>query len=114
MCLTGGTQAFVEATGYTTEAERFGNSFVVEQFISPDVAAQITNAVVHSVRPLLALSLGFCDIDVPQAAAPWWLPVNGSSWRHPEGPDTNITHRLDHPAVHISWNDALVCRRSLG
>lgn len=44
-----------------------------------------------------------------QAAAPWWLPVNGSDWRHPEGPDTTIADRTDHPVIHVSWNDALVC-----
>ncbi|EDQ87521.1 uncharacterized protein MONBRDRAFT_33343 [Monosiga brevicollis MX1] len=84
--------AFVAATGYRTEAERFGNSFVVEQFISPRISAQISSAV---------------------AAAPWWLPVDGADWAHPEGPDTNISGRADHPAVHISWNDAnAFCRWS--
>ncbi|XP_038666683.1 formylglycine-generating enzyme isoform X4 [Scyliorhinus canicula] len=28
------------------------------------------------------------------AAAPWWLPVKGASWKHPEGPDSNITKRI--------------------
>ena len=37
--------------------------------------------------------------------SPWWLPVNDSYWRHPEGPDSSIQDRMDHPAVHISWND---------
>jgi hypothetical protein len=36
---------FVEATGYVTEAEKFGNSFVVEQFLSEEVSKPITNAV---------------------------------------------------------------------
>lgn len=40
-------QAFVGATGYVTEAERFGNSFVVEQFISKKVAEKISSAVVR-------------------------------------------------------------------
>uniref|UniRef100_H2MHZ8 Sulfatase modifying factor 1 n=1 Tax=Oryzias latipes TaxID=8090 RepID=H2MHZ8_ORYLA len=41
------------------------------------------------------------------AAAPWWLPVKGANWKHPEGPDSNITDRMDHPVVQVSWNDAL-------
>eukprot|EP00052_Salpingoeca_macrocollata_P012306 m.95240 g.95240 ORF g.95240 m.95240 type:complete len:386 (-) comp18421_c0_seq2:50-1207(-) len=77
---------FVAATGYATEAERFGNSFAVEQFISEEIKRNITSSV---------------------AAAPWWLPVNGSNWKHPEGPDTNVSDRLDHPVVHVSWNDAV-------
>ncbi|XP_039599361.1 formylglycine-generating enzyme-like, partial [Polypterus senegalus] len=41
------------------------------------------------------------------AAAPWWLPVKGASWRHPYGPDSSIADSLEHPVVHVSWNDAL-------
>ncbi|XP_036122794.1 formylglycine-generating enzyme isoform X2 [Molossus molossus] len=41
------------------------------------------------------------------AAAPWWLPVKGANWRHPEGPDSTVLHRLDHPVLHVSWNDAV-------
>ncbi|XP_033110605.1 formylglycine-generating enzyme-like [Anneissia japonica] len=76
---------FVEATGYQTDAEKFGDSFVVETVISEEVKKDITQAV---------------------AAAPWWLPVKGANWRHPEGPDSNITKRMDHPVVHMSWADA--------
>lgn len=79
-------QSFVGATGYVTEAERLGDSFVFEGILSETVKNQITQAV---------------------AAAPWWLPVNGADWRHPEGPDSNITERLDHPVLHVSWADAV-------
>lgn len=48
-------KAFVEATGYVTEAEKFGNSFVVEQFISKVVADKINSAVVR-------IDGGFVDI----------------------------------------------------
>ena len=41
------------------------------------------------------------------ANAPWWLPVKGASWDHPEGQDTNIDNRMNHPVVHVSWNDAV-------
>lgn len=78
-------ELFVNSTGYKTEAESFGDSFVLDMMISDAVKNGITQAV---------------------AAAPWWLPVKKADWRHPEGPDTDITHRMDHPAVHISWNDA--------
>jgi sulfatase modifying factor 1 len=30
-----------------------------------------------------------------------------ASWQRPEGPGSNIHERLDHPVVHVSWNDAL-------
>ena len=41
--------------------------------------------------------------------APWWLPVKGANWRHPEGPDSDVfaDGRDDHPVVHVSYNDAV-------
>lgn len=41
------------------------------------------------------------------AAAPWWLPVEKADWRHPEGPDSSIEGRYDHPVTHVSFNDAV-------
>ncbi|KAK2175495.1 hypothetical protein NP493_728g01082 [Ridgeia piscesae] len=79
-------ELFVNATGYITEAEKFGNSFVVETFLSKDVKDKITQAV---------------------AAAPWWLPVEKADWRHPFGPDSNISESMTHPVLHTSWNDAV-------
>lgn len=79
-------ELFVKATGYKTEAETFGDSFVLEGELSEAIRSTLTNAV---------------------AAAPWWVPVKGADWRHPEGPDSNISDRMDHPVVHVSWNDAV-------
>nr|XP_054751108.1 formylglycine-generating enzyme-like [Lytechinus pictus] len=76
---------FVNTTGYSTEAENFGDSFVLEARISEEVKKDISQVV---------------------AAAPWWLPVKGADWRHPEGPDSDIYARMDHPVTHVSWNDA--------
>ncbi|EZA47619.1 hypothetical protein DMN91_012218 [Ooceraea biroi] len=78
--------AFASATGYTTEAENFGDSFAFEGLLTQNVKDKIKQAV---------------------AQAPWWLPVKGASWRHPEGSDSSITSRMDHPVVHVSWNDAV-------
>ncbi len=77
--------AFVAATQYVTEAERFGWSFVFHMLVSDDVQQQ------HPERP---------------EATPWWVPVTGASWCHPEGPESDVDDRLDHPVVHVSWNDA--------
>ncbi|KAM9185778.1 formylglycine-generating enzyme isoform 2-T2 [Dugong dugon] len=79
-------EKFVNSTGYLTEAEKFGDSFVFEGMLSEQVKTDIQQAV---------------------AAAPWWLPVKGANWRHPEGPDSTVVHRLDHPVLHVSWNDAV-------
>jgi formylglycine-generating enzyme required for sulfatase activity len=36
----------------------------------------------------------------------WWFHVEGADWNHPEGPETNLDGRMDHPVVHVSWRDA--------
>ncbi|MDM5315141.1 formylglycine-generating enzyme family protein [Fictibacillus sp. b24] len=77
---------FVESTGYVTEAEKFGWSFVFHLLVSEKVKRQITQ--------------------VPQQT-PWWLVVNQASWKQPEGPNSTIINRMNHPVVHISWNDAV-------
>lgn len=77
---------FVDQTSYVTEAEKFGNSFVPEYFLSKETLGKITQAV---------------------QGAQWWLPVDKADWKHPEGPDSDIDARGDHPVVHVSWNDAV-------
>ena len=77
---------FVNETGYITEAEKFGDSFVLDYLLSKEIEEKITQAV---------------------ANAPWWLPVKNASWDHPEGLDSTVFDRWDHPVVHVSWNDAV-------
>ncbi len=36
-----------------------------------------------------------------------WDSVSGANWKHPEGPSTSIIDRMDHPVIHVSWNDAM-------
>eukprot|EP01113_Clastostelium_recurvatum_P031775 TRINITY_DN4003_c0_g1_i3.p1 TRINITY_DN4003_c0_g1~~TRINITY_DN4003_c0_g1_i3.p1 ORF type:complete len:403 (-),score=54.87 TRINITY_DN4003_c0_g1_i3:98-1306(-) len=113
---------FIKDTGYVTEAEKFGWSFVFDKFIKEDILDTIESAVKN---------------------AEWWLPVNNATWLHPEGPgsslDTSVhlnymsklsppssspsgvasstvmdapepkdsgRDRWEHPVIHVSWNDA--------
>lgn len=85
-------QAFVDATNYVTESERFGWSYVFHLQVSDEIQATIEK--------------------VPQGV-PWWFPVEGATWRAPEGPGSTIEERMNHPVVHISWHDAQAyCRWS--
>ncbi|SVC89836.1 uncharacterized protein METZ01_LOCUS342690, partial [marine metagenome] len=77
---------FVKDTAYVTEAEQFGWSFVFHMFVPQRVAKKVKEAV---------------------AQTPWWWKIEGASWKHPEGPKSNIKKRHDHPVVHVSWNDAV-------
>lgn len=40
--------------------------------------------------------------------ASWWRHIDGASWRYPEGPDSAIEGRAQHPVVHVSYIDAKV------
>jgi sulfatase modifying factor 1 len=75
--------AFVRATGYVTEGERFGWSFV---FYSPG------NQRAANLQHVAGLQ--------------WWRRVDGATWAHPEGPDSGTECRETHPVVQVSWNDA--------
>src|ERR1700733_5683746 len=37
----------------------------------------------------------------------WWSFLKGADWRHPYGPKSNINPLDNHPAVHVSFADAL-------
>ncbi len=80
-------EAFVRATGYVTEAERYGTSFVFH--------AQVDEARYDDV------------VEDTLTAAPWWCLVRGASWHAPEGPGSGIAGRMTHPVVHVSWHDAM-------
>jgi len=77
---------FVEATRYKTEAEKFRWSFVFEGDIPRKDYARLVKDTVRG--------------------AEWWCRVDGANWKHPEGPESIIKTRWDHPVVHVSWNDA--------
>lgn len=82
---------FVKATGYQTESERLGWSFVFQGHISKERYDELVEATVPG--------------------ASWWCKVSNADWKRPEGPDSNIENRPNQPVVHISWNDALeYCR----
>lgn len=75
---------FVDQTGFVTDAERYGWSFVFGGLLPDDF--EETRGV---------------------ANAPWWRQVFGASWLKPEGKHSDLVDRGDHPAIHISHDDAL-------
>lgn len=76
--------AFAAASGYETDSERIGWSFVFK-------------GLFDGAKP---------DRLGTSAGAPWWLAVKGASWRRPLGPGSGIGAIQNHPVVHISWRDA--------
>jgi formylglycine-generating enzyme required for sulfatase activity len=74
--------AFVAATGYVTEAQAYGWSYVFHLLLAEPGRHQAP------------------------VETPWWRKVDGACWLRPEGPGSDLAGRDDHPAVHISHSDA--------
>ena len=76
--------AFVAETGYVTEAEEFGWSFVFGALLDGELRRA-------SRKP---------------PGTPWWRAVEVARWDEPEGPGSTLDERGDHPVVHVSLRDA--------
>lgn len=79
---------FVSATGYLTESERFGWSYVHGSLLSKARRKELE---------------GFRVVGLE-----WWYRVDGASWRKPlgSGGDREMEKWLDYPVTQVSWNDA--------
>ena len=73
---------FINDTGYMTEAEHFGWSYVFQIFLN---------------KPYDFNCL---------SGAEWWCAVPGAKWNLPEGPVSDLNNRWEHPVTHVSWHDA--------
>jgi len=83
---------FVDETGYVTEAETFGWSFV---FWSDVAGADVATQGVVGVE--------------------WWRRVEGANWRDLCGPGSqNAVWHPDHPVVHVSQRDAMAYAKWAG
>ena len=85
---------FTEATGYVTVAEK-----------KPD-PKEFPGAPPELLVP------GSCVFAPPNEAVAlndhmqWWKWLPGASWRHPEGPGSDLKGREQHPVVHMAYEDA--------
>jgi formylglycine-generating enzyme required for sulfatase activity len=73
--------AFVSATGWRTTAEQ-----------GPKPGSMV-----------FRMTAGPVGLNDPSQ---WWRFVDDAHWRCPEGPQSTISERLDHPVVHLSFDDA--------
>ena len=88
-------QQFVDATGYQTVSER-----PPDPTLYPDLPPeeQIPESVVFIPPPP--------TVDRSQPLS-WWALIAGADWRHPQGPDTSLDGLMQHPVVHVAFEDAL-------
>jgi sulfatase modifying factor 1 len=82
---------FVAETGHVTTAE------------VPPKAEDYPGALPEM---LYAGSLVFVKPSGPAKHGSWWHYVAGATWRSPQGAETTIEERADHPVVHVSFSDA--------
>jgi formylglycine-generating enzyme len=87
---------FVSATGYATTSER-----------PPDPAMYPEADPSLLVPGSLVFRKPSGPVDLRDYRA-WWEYAPGADWRHPEGPESTLADRDDHPVVHVAYEDACV------
>jgi formylglycine-generating enzyme len=94
---------FVEATGYITTAERKIDWEDLKKELPPGTSKPDDSSLAPGALVFKPTS-GPVPLDDLSA---WWRWVRGANWRHPEGPESSIQGRENHPVVQVSWNDAV-------
>jgi len=102
--------AFVDATGYRTVAERPVDWEQLKQQVPPNTPKPAE----ESLRPgSLVFTPPAHAVDLGEFHQ-WWKWTTGADWRHPEGPDSSIAERGDHPVVQVAYDDAVAYVRWAG
>jgi formylglycine-generating enzyme required for sulfatase activity len=87
-------QRFIDATGYVTIAERPPNP---ADYPGADPALLVPGSLVFQ-QPSRRVDLRY--------PLQWWAYVPGANWRHPCGPESDLTEREQHPVTHVAYADA--------
>jgi len=93
--------AFVRATGYVTLAER-----------RPDPALY-PGVPASQLKPSSLVFVGAAGLGSGDPSL-WWRVVDGASWKHPEGPGSDLAGREHHPVVQVAFEDAMAYARWRG
>ena len=94
---------FVEETSYVTVAERDLDWTEIKKQLPPDTPKPNDDLLLAGSMVFKATK-GPVPMDNP---ARWWTWVPGANFRQPEGPGSDILNRMDHPVVHVSYEDAI-------
>lgn len=87
-------EAFVKATGYKTVAERPLNP---KDFPGADPALLVPGSAVFKAPQ---------QVQGLQNHLQWWEYVPDANWRHPEGPNSSIKGKENHPVTQLAYEDA--------
>jgi formylglycine-generating enzyme required for sulfatase activity len=87
-------ERFVAATGYVTVAERP---------LDPKSYPGVPQDKLVPGSAVFTPTSSPVPLDNPLQ---WWRYTPGASWKHPQGPGSNLDDRKDHPVVHVAFEDA--------
>jgi formylglycine-generating enzyme required for sulfatase activity len=74
-----------------------------------------TAAVIHTiVRPCSLVFVRPPFFQREFEHSDFWKVVAGADWRHPEGPGSDIKERMNHPVVHIAYEDVVAYAKWAG
>ncbi len=90
---------FVADTGYVTVAERPPRP---EDFPGAPVENLVPGSMVFQKRT------GPVDL---RNYANWWAWVPGANWSHPTGPGSSLENLIQHPVVHVAYEDVIAYAR---
>lgn len=101
---------FTKATGYVTLAEQKPDWEELKKQLPPGTPKPDESLLVAGSM-IFTPSNG--PVDLREMGNFWqWMP--GASWRHPEGPASDLKGRDDHPVVHVCWDDAVAYAKWAG
>lgn len=94
---------FVQATGYVTTAEQKPRWEDLKPQLPPGTPRPAENLLVPGAMVFVGTESEVSLRDLSR----WWRFIPGANWRHPQGPESSIEGKDDHPVVQVSYEDAL-------
>ena len=102
--------AFVKATGYVTTAERRPDWETIRVQVPRGTPKPPESALVPGAMVFVGTTKPIPLNDYSQ----WWAYVPGANWRHPQGPESTIVGKEDHPVVQVSYEDVQAYAKWVG
>ncbi len=96
-------KAFVEATNYLTVSERVVDWEELKKELPPNTPKP-HDSILQPGSLVFKASNGPVNLN---NISNWWYWIIGANWKHPQGPESTIADKMDHPVVHIAYEDAI-------